>query len=99
MARCVSWVPLEGSGHGSDDGPGGVLRRWVPCRNRVSARGQRCSRCVRELLAHPDAQVRMWLAAEPGQDVGVLEVLAGDLNPQVAGAARRALSARGTDGA
>ncbi|WP_193599960.1 hypothetical protein [Actinomyces sp. HMSC065F12] len=54
---------------------------------------------MRELLAHPDAQVRMWLAAEPGQDVGVLEVLAGDLNPQVAGAARRALSARGTGGA
>lgn len=92
MARCRSWRPLPGSGHDNETGPGGSERLWQPCRNKVPAGVVRCQECEKAILMHPDPAVRKMLAQEPNQDRGVLEVLAGDLNPSVAGAANEALS-------
>lgn len=46
-------------------------------------------------MSHPDPVVRRMLAEEENQDRGILEVLAGDLNQEVAQAATDALASQG----
>lgn len=95
MARCRSWRPLAGSGHDEETGPGGSERLWVPCRNHVPTGVQRCVDCENAIMSHPDPVVRRMLAEEENQDRGILEVLAGDLNQEVAQAATDALASQG----
>ena len=64
---------------------------WVPCREKVAPGQYRCAECLSLLLGHPDPVVRRWMAEEKNQAQEVLELLATDLDFQVANAAKRAL--------
>lgn len=95
MPKCQSWFPLAGATMNPPGNPGGKARKWKPCSNRVEHGQVRCTRCQRALLTSPNPSIRAALALEVGQPLEVLRILADDLDPQVAIAARRALSERG----
>lgn len=94
MLRCPSWDPNPSSVHGGIHLPGDCCKCWTRCRNKVAVGQRRCVSCASALARHGNAGVRRMLAHETDLDIGLLQLLAGDSNEDVARIAQTTLSSR-----